>query len=201
MLIDFGLAAVPGMTTMGPSGQVAMGTPAFMAPEQLAAERVTAAADMWSWAVTMVFAGTGELPFKGESLTAAAFAILHSEPDVGRLPEPLGSLVHRCLNKDPAVRPSARGVLGELVAAGARLIGPMPPMASAPAADEETPSSQRASAAPPEPPQGNGDGLIAGRPASRRGRRGAGVVAPGGVGGRLCFWPRLCWLPVSAGSH
>ena len=56
VLIDFGLAAVPGMTTMGPSGQVAIGTPAFMAPEQLAAERVTAAADMWSWAVTMVFA-------------------------------------------------------------------------------------------------------------------------------------------------
>jgi serine/threonine protein kinase len=176
VLIDFGLAAVPGMTTMGPSGQVAMGTPAFMAPEQLAAERVTAAADMWSWAVTMVFAGTGELPFKGESLTAAAFAILHSEPDVGRLPEPLGSLVHRCLNKDPAVRPSARGVLGELVAAGARLIGPMPPMASVPAADEETPSSQRVSAAPPEPRQGSGDGLIAARPASGRrpGRRGSG---------------------------
>ena len=167
VVIDFGLAAVPGMTTMGLSGQVAVGTPAFMAPEQLAGTRVTAAADMWSWAVTMVFAGTGELPFKGESLTAMAFAILHSEPKVGRLPEPLGSLVHRCLNKDPAVRPSARGVLGELVAAGARLIGPMPPMVSALAADEETSGSQRASAAPPEPPQGNGDGLIGGRPAFR----------------------------------
>jgi hypothetical protein len=176
VLIDFGLAAVPGMTTMGPSGQVAVGTPAFMAPEQLAGTRVTPAADMWSWAVTMVFAGTGQLPFKGESLTATAYAILHSEPDVGRLPEPLGSLVHRCLNKDPAVRPSARGVLGELVAAGAQLIGPMPPMVSALATDEETSSSQRASAAPPEPPQGNDDGLIAARPASRLrpARRGSG---------------------------
>jgi predicted Ser/Thr protein kinase len=161
VLIDFGLAAVPGMTTMGPSGQVAVGTPAFMAPEQLAGTRVTPAADMWSWAVTMVFAGTGELPFKGDSLTATAYAILHSDPNVGRLPEPLGSLVYRCLNKDPAGRPSARGVLGELVAAGARLIGPMPPMVSALATDEDTSSSQRAS------PQGNGDGLIAGRPASR----------------------------------
>ena len=172
VLIDFGLAAVPGMTTMGPSGQVAIGTPAFMAPEQLAAERVTAAADMWSWAVTMVFAGTGELPFSGESLTATAFAILHSEPKVGRLPEPLGSLVHRCLNKNPAVRPSARGVLGELVAAGAQLVGPMPPMASALATDEETSSSQRASAAP----QGNGHGLIGARPGFRRrpARRGRG---------------------------
>jgi predicted Ser/Thr protein kinase len=131
VLIDFGLATVPGMTTLGPSGQVAMGTPAFMAPEQLAGERVTAAADMWSWAVTMAFASTGELPFKGDSLTATAYAILHSEPKVGELPEPLGSLVRRCLDKDPALRPSAHSVLGELLAAGAQLVGPMPPMVSA----------------------------------------------------------------------
>ena len=171
VLIDFGLAAVPGMTTMGPSGQVAIGTPAFMAPEQLAGERVTAAADMWSWAVTMAFAGTGELPFKGESLTAMAFAILHSEPNVGRLPEPLGSLVHRCLNKDPAVRPSARGALSELVAAGARLMGPMPPMAPALDTDEKTASSEQVLAALPEPRVGSGDGLIAGDLASRPRRR------------------------------
>jgi hypothetical protein len=124
----------------------------------------------------MVFAGTGELPFKGESLTATAFAILHSAPNVGRLPEPLGSLVHRCLNKDPAARPSARGVLGELLAAGARLMGPMPPMVSALATDEETSSPQRASAAPPEPLQGNGDGLIGAEPTfrARSGRRRSG---------------------------
>src|SRR6266851_3902145 len=131
VVIDFGLAAVPGMTTTGLSGQAAVGTPAFMAPEQLAGERVTAAADMWSWAVTIAFAGTGELPFKGESLTATAYAILHSEPAVGRLPEPLGFLVQRCLSKDPAARPSARAVLSELGAAGAQLVGPLPPMASA----------------------------------------------------------------------
>jgi serine/threonine protein kinase len=171
VLIDFGLAAVPGMTTMGPSGQVTVGTPAFMAPEQLAGERVTAAADMWSWAVTMAFAGSGELPFKGESLTATAFAILHSEPHVGRLPEPLGSLVHRCLNKDPAVRPSARGALSELVAAGARLMGPMPPRASALDTDEKTASSEQLPAAPPKPRVGSADGLIGGDLASRRRRR------------------------------
>ncbi|MGB6580001.1 MAG: serine/threonine-protein kinase, partial [Streptosporangiaceae bacterium] len=167
VLIDFGLAAVPGMTTMGPSGQAAVGTPAFMAPEQLAAERVTAAADMWSWAVTMAFAGTGELPFKAESLTATAFAILHSEPTVGRLPDPLDSLVHRCLSKDPAARPSARGALSELVAAGARLIGPVPPAASALDTDEKTASSGHVLAALPEPRAGSGDGLIAGDLASR----------------------------------
>ena len=129
VVIDFGLATVPGMTTTGLSGQAAMGTPAYMAPEQLAGERVTAAADMWSWAVSMTFAGTGKLPFTGDSLTAMAFAILHGEPSVGRLPEPLGSLVRRCLDKDPAVRPSARDALSELVAAGAQPMGPLPPQA------------------------------------------------------------------------
>jgi len=139
VVIDFGLATVPGMTTTGMSGQVAIGTPAFMAPEQLAGERVTAAADMWSWGVTIAFAGTGRLPFKGESLTATAFAILHSDPAVGTLPEPLGSLVHRCLKKDSALRPSARQALSELAAVGARTIGPLPPMVSDLATDEPEP--------------------------------------------------------------
>jgi len=171
VVIDFGLAAVPGMTTTGASGHVAVGTPAFMAPEALAGSRVTAAADMWSWAVTIVFAGTGELPFKGESLTAAAYAILHSEPVVGRLPEPLFSLVYRCLNKNAAGRPSARDALRELADAGARLVGPMPPAASAPAADEATPPSQAAYAATTGPPRGQHDGLLTGPPLRSRSAR------------------------------
>jgi hypothetical protein len=206
VVIDFGLAAVPGMTTTGPSGQVAMGTPAFMAPEALAGSRVTAAADMWSWAVTMVFAGTGELPFKGESLTAAAFAILHAEPTVGRLPEPLNSLVHLCLSKNPALRPSARDALREFVAAGVRLVGPMPPVASAPAVDEKTPGSQPAYAAQPTPPRGQGDGLISTQPGTRprSGRHGntrtrrrqrvgmilAAIVLVGGIGALALNLPR-----------
>ena len=153
VVIDFGLATVPGMTTTGLSGQAAMGTPAYMAPEQLAGERVTAAADMWSWAVSMTFAGTGKLPFTGESLTAMAFAILHGEPSVGRLPEPLGCLVRRCLNKDPAVRPSARDALSKLVAAGAQLMGPLPPQVTTLAVDDEASSSSAAPAEVPDPPQ------------------------------------------------
>ena len=176
VVIDFGLAAVPGMTTTGMPGQDAIGTPAFMAPEQLAGKRVTAAADIWSWAVTMAFAGTGELPFKGESLTATAYAILHSEANVSGLPEPLGLLVHRCLSKDPAVRPSARSALSELVAAGARYTGPMPTMASAPGTDEKTVGAEWVPAAPPGPLAGRGGSLIAGglAPRPRRRRHGNG---------------------------
>jgi serine/threonine protein kinase len=164
VVIDFGLAAVPGMTTTGLSGQVAVGTPAFMAPEQLAGERVTAAADMWSWAVTIAFAGTGELPFKGESLTATAFAILNSDPALGRLPEPLGFLVHRCLSKNPAARPSAREALSELLAAGVRPVGPLPPVAPAPTGDEGTSSS---TGTPGAPPDSTGNGRIGAGPGSK----------------------------------
>jgi hypothetical protein len=178
VVIDFGLAAVPGMTTTGMSGHVTIGTPAFMAPEQLAGERVTAAADMWSWAVTMAFVGTGELPFKGDSLTATAFAILHSEANVGRLPEPLGSLVHRCLNKNPAARPSARRALSELVAAGARLTGPMPPILST-LDTAGTASSEQRLEAPTGPQAGHGDGLI-----------GGDLIGGGLIGGGLASGPR-----------
>ncbi len=217
VVIDFGLAAVPGMTT-GLSGQVAIGTPAFMAPEQLAAERVTAAADMWSWAVTIVFAGTGELPFRGESLTATAYAILHSEPVVGGLPEPLGALVHRCLRKDPAARPSAREALSELVAAGVQLVGPLPPAASALAADQETPTAQHASAASAERPHGAGDHLLDAGPGAkpRTARQGSGrpwrrrrvaaalvaILLVAGAGG-LAFMLRSHGAPSqrSGGTH
>jgi serine/threonine protein kinase len=180
VVIDFGLATVPGMTTTGQSGQVAVGTPAYMAPEQLAGTRVTAAADMWSWAVSTTFAGTGKLPFKGESLTAMAFAILHGEPSVGRLPEPLGSLVRRCLNKNPAVRPSARDALSELVAAGAQPLGPLPPEAVTLAADDEASSSSAALVEALEPPQ---------RMAGTSPKRGRAVDKPeharGSSGGRV----------------
>jgi len=155
VVIDFGLATVPGMTTTGISGQVAVGTPAFMSPEQLAGERVTAAADMWSWGVTIAYAGTGQLPFQGDSLTATAFAILHSVPHVGSLPEPLGLLVHRCLSKDSAARPSAREALDVLVAAGAQLIRPMPQMA--PALAQKAAKSHRASGAVAKPRRRSAD--------------------------------------------
>jgi serine/threonine protein kinase len=211
VVIDFGLAAVPGMTTTGMSGQVAIGTPAYMAPEQLAGRRVTAAADMWSWAVMMAYAGTGELPFRGDSLTAAAYAILHSEPGVGRLPEPLGSLVRRCLNKDPAARPSARAALSEFAAAGARLVAPMP---SEPQASDSDDGAALISS----------DGLISGGPASRsqRGRHGSGrassrrrtaalaasiLLVAGAAGLAFALFPRHALsersasLEQSAGSH
>ena len=190
VVIDFGLAAVPGMTTTGLSGQVAVGTPAFMAPEQLSGARVTAAADMWAWAVTIAFAGTGELPFRGESLTATAYAILHAEPTVGPLSEPLGSIIHRCLSKNPAFRPSARGALSQLVDAGARPEGPLPPEAPAVPIDEETSSPQPTFTVVPVPRQGSDDGPNGARPAA------AEPQAAQRNGGRRWRWAAAVLVPV-----
>jgi predicted Ser/Thr protein kinase len=215
VVIDFGLATVPGMTTTGLSGQAAMGTPAYMAPEQLAGERVTAAADMWSWAVSMTFAGTGKLPFSGESLTAMAFAILNGEPSVGRLPEPLGSLVRRCLSKDPAARPSARDALSELVAAGAQPMGPLPPRAEAPGPPQaEAPRPAQAEA--PGPPQhitasspkrdGAGDKAAHARRSGHVRRRWrvtallASILLIGGAGGLALILSRPGPSPEQSGS-
>jgi serine/threonine protein kinase len=191
VVIDFGLAAVPGMTTTGLSGHVAVGTPAFMSPEQLSGARVTAAADMWAWAVTIAFAGTGELPFRGESLTATAYAILHSEPTVGPLPEPLGSIIHRCLSKDPAARPSAHSALSQLVAAGARPEGPLPPEAPAIHLDDETPRPQPPYALVPEPRQNSNGSPISTRPTAA----GPPAAHPGG-GRRRWRWAAAITVPV-----
>jgi len=190
VVIDFGLAAVPGMTTTGLSGQVAVGTPAFMSPEQLSGARVTAAADMWAWAVTIAFAGTGELPFRGESLTATAYAIMHAEPTVGPLPEPLGSIIHRCLSKNPAFRPSAHGALTQLVAAGAQAEGPLPPEPPAVPIDEEAYAAPPAPAMVPEPLQGSNGGPPSARPAA------AESPAAQRGGGRRWRWAAAIAVPV-----
>jgi outer membrane protein assembly factor BamB/predicted Ser/Thr protein kinase len=125
VVIDFGIAAVPGMTTTRVSGQVLAGTPAFMAPEHLSAQAVTSAADMWSWAVTIIYAATGALPFTGRG-AALAYQIVHGVPVIGDLPRPLRSLVGACLSKNPAQRPSAREVVQALVGAGIAAPGPIP---------------------------------------------------------------------------
>jgi hypothetical protein len=145
---------------------------------------------MWAWAVTIAFAGTGELPFRGESLTATAYAIMHSEPTVGPLPEPLGSIIHRCLSKNPAFRPSAHGALSQLMAAGAQLEGPLPPEAPAVPVDDGAPSAQPAYAVVPEPRHGD-SGPNDARPASAEPQ-----VAQRGSGRRRWRWAAAVVVPV-----
>src|SRR5215218_4891402 len=83
-VIDFGIAraadAVTGVTTTGHL----VGTPAFMAPEQLKGEPVTPATDLFAWGAVMAFAGTGRQPF-GTSPEAVVYRVTIGEPDLDGL--------------------------------------------------------------------------------------------------------------------
>ncbi|WP_281367808.1 serine/threonine protein kinase [Nonomuraea typhae] len=111
-VIDFGIARSGTALTMT-SGIV--GTPAYMAPEQLAGVPVGPAADVFAWAGVMVFAATGRPPFGDDSLPAVITRIQRAGPDLGDLPAALRPIVTRCLEKDPALRPSMQDVLFELI--------------------------------------------------------------------------------------
>ncbi|XVQ12306.1 serine/threonine-protein kinase [Spirillospora sp. CA-255316] len=112
-VIDFGVArAISGSTTL--TSKV-IGTPSYMAPEQLQGEEIGTAADVFCWAATLVFAATGEPPFGQDTIPAVINRILHQEPHLGDLEGPLHGLVVDCLSKEPAGRPDARQLLMRLL--------------------------------------------------------------------------------------
>ncbi|GAA4920986.1 serine/threonine protein kinase [Nonomuraea thailandensis] len=113
-VVDFGIAAALSSGMKATSNIV--GTPAYMAPEQLAGRPVGAEADVFSWASVLVFAATGVPPFGDDSLPAVINRILREEPVLGELGRPLREVVTACLAKDPAARPSMRDVLLRLTA-------------------------------------------------------------------------------------
>ncbi len=130
-VVDFGIARLTDASTIT-SGLI--GTPSYVAPEQLAGARPTSAVDIFAWAVTMIYAATGRLAFGAGSVSAVMHRILYEEPDVNGLPPSLRAIARECLEKDPARRPSARDLLLRLV----------------------DPSAQRAAAAAAAPPAMSG---------------------------------------------
>ncbi|MFD1931933.1 protein kinase [Nonomuraea mangrovi] len=116
-VIDFGIARAADAGATVTSGIV--GTPAYMAPEQLAGANVGPPADVFAWASVMVWAATGAPPFGEDTLPAIINRILNNEPQLGDLPHPLRSIVYACLAKDPARRPAMRDVLLRLLGGAA----------------------------------------------------------------------------------
>ncbi|WP_156056207.1 serine/threonine protein kinase [Streptosporangium roseum] len=146
VVIDFGIARAldsPGMTATG----MAMGTPSYLAPEQLSEGEVTAAADVFAWGVTMVFAATGRPAFGADSIAVVMNRILTVEPELGGLEGQLRLLVAACLSKDPSRRPTAEELVSHLM--GATLASPVRRQAPAPAAPPPAPAPPHAPASPP----------------------------------------------------
>ena len=119
VLVDLGIAASVGVTSLTAHGLV-VGTPAWMAPEQLIGADVGPPADVWGWAALVCYGATGRRPFADGPLPAMAYRIQHAEPDLSGVPQPVHRIVAAALSKEPARRPTA----GQLADATA------PPMAS-----------------------------------------------------------------------
>ncbi|WP_239331608.1 serine/threonine-protein kinase [Frankia sp. CiP3] len=105
-VIDFGIAHAVDTTEHTQTGHV-IGTVAWMAPEQLRGERAGPAADVFSWAMCVVFAATGRHPFAADTPTASALRMLREEPDLSGIPDGLRPLTLQALNRDPGRRPTA----------------------------------------------------------------------------------------------
>ncbi|WP_329146833.1 serine/threonine protein kinase [Streptomyces niveus] len=117
-VIDFGIAraleTVTGAGLTGTGGLV--GSPGFMAPEQVRGTPITPACDVFCLGSVLAYAATGNLPF-GTADTAVhvlMFRIAQEEPNLSELPEGLRELVTDCLKKDPSLRPTPAQILARV---------------------------------------------------------------------------------------
>ncbi|MFC7326683.1 serine/threonine-protein kinase [Marinactinospora rubrisoli] len=117
-VIDFGIARALNTATNHTQTGIVMGSPGWMAPEQLLEEKVTTAADIFAWGCLVAFAGTGAHPFgNGDAMTLGK-RVLFAEPQITGLDSPLDRLVAKALAKEPERRPKAQDLLLELAGAG-----------------------------------------------------------------------------------
>ena len=91
-----------------------IGSPGFMSPEQAQGGIIGPASDVFNLGAVLTFAATGEGPFGTGSTPALLYRVVHSQPDIFRVPVQVRSLVGRCLAKNPVARPTAGDLLAEL---------------------------------------------------------------------------------------
>ncbi|RNF82324.1 serine/threonine protein kinase [Streptomyces botrytidirepellens] len=117
-LIDFGIARATEGTVSLTSTGASIGSPGYMAPEQILGQPVSGAADVFSLGAVLTYAATGEQPFPGDSSASLLYKVVHEEPQLG--PELTGELrdvVAECLAKNPADRPAPEQIARRLAPA------------------------------------------------------------------------------------
>ncbi|WP_329340123.1 serine/threonine protein kinase [Streptomyces sp. NBC_01352] len=120
MLTDFGIARLadsPGLTRT----HEFVGTPAYVAPESAEGRPQTSAVDIYGAGILMYELVTGRPPFGGGSALEVLHQHLSAEPRrPSTVPDPLWTVIERCLRKNPDQRPSAENLARALrtVAAG-----------------------------------------------------------------------------------
>ncbi len=120
-LLDFGIARRVNAEEALTSLNALVGTPRYMAPEQLADSQVGSPADIFSLGCVLYELASGHNPFDAPSHAAVFRKIAEYDPPPLKelhpdLPEAFSALVHDCLQKDPTQRPSAKAVEAALAA-------------------------------------------------------------------------------------
>ncbi|MEU0369819.1 PQQ-binding-like beta-propeller repeat protein [Streptomyces sp. NPDC006283] len=113
-VIDFGIASGVSNTRLTMTN-VAVGTPAYMSPEQARDSRsVTGASDVFSLGSTLVFAATGHAPFHGANPVETVFMLLREGPDLEGLPDELRPLIDSCMQMEATLRPTPEDLQAQL---------------------------------------------------------------------------------------
>ena len=179
MLADFGLARGAGQPTHLTTIGLAIGTPGYMAPEQVMGHEVDRRCDIYAMGVLTFEMLTGRLPFIGSNRMEVAYATVNAPvPSAAKLnnalPDELDVLLAKVLAKDPALRPqTVKDLLAQMAKLPQRRQAPVAaapvPFARAAAQPAETaamrivsaPPPGHGSPPPPSPSTGSGSGASA----------------------------------------
>jgi serine/threonine-protein kinase len=107
-VMDFGIARLDTSASMTHTG-TALGTPNYISPEQLKGQAVDRRSDIFSVGVVFYELLTGEKPFKGDTLSALIYSILHTNPPMPSevnldVPRIFDKIIAKALVKDPDLR-------------------------------------------------------------------------------------------------
>lgn len=112
-VIDFGIARAADATVLTRTGAV-VGSPGFIAPEQITHARSEPAGDVFALGGVLAYAATARAPFGTGEVNALLYRTVHTDPDLSGIPEPLLGLVRSCLDRDPARRPDTATIRAAL---------------------------------------------------------------------------------------
>ncbi|MFD0416311.1 protein kinase [Streptomyces sp. NPDC127108] len=104
-IIDFGIAWATGASTLTHVG-TAVGSPGFLAPEQVRGAAVTPATDVFALGATLAYASMADSPFGHGSSEVMLYRVVHEEAQLQGVPDALAPLLRACLAKAPEERPS-----------------------------------------------------------------------------------------------
>lgn len=116
VIADFGITHVSDAAMRLTHTGTVIGTPAYMAPEQLEGKPPTPATDLWSLGATLCTALEGRPPFTADTFSALCVAIVMQEPPVPERAGPLAPVMAALLAKELDRRASAGQALATLEA-------------------------------------------------------------------------------------